>query len=168
MSNNIILIGFMGSGKTSIGREIANKTDTILLDTDRMIEVQLNMIVDEIFVRLGEDKFREQEVFLCNFLSKNVSNSVIATGGGTPSRTNLKALNMGKIFYLKAPLDHLIQRVKEDMDNKRPLFRKIRLIEDLYKFREPLYENAADFTIDAVNTISNIADIIINYSKGCK
>ncbi len=155
MSNNIVLIGFMGSGKTTIGREVARLKQSILLDTDSIIEANCGMSVNEIFSKLSEERFRQMEVNLCEFIRKNVSNAIIATGGGIPVNYDLREL--GSVFYLKAPIELLKERILEDKSNVRPLFSRFELAEELYKRRIHHYEKQADFTLNALDSISQIA-----------
>lgn len=158
MSNNIVLIGFMGSGKTTIGREVAILKQSILLDTDSIIEANAGMSVNEIFSKFGEAHFREMEVSLCEFIRKNVSNAVIATGGGIPVNYDLREI--GSVFYLKAPIEVLNERIREDRHNVRPLFSRFKLAAELYKRRIHHYEKQADFTINALDSITQIAQRI--------
>lgn len=158
MSNNIVLIGFMGSGKTTIGREVAILKQSILLDTDSIIEANAGMSVNEIFSKFGEAHFREMEVNLCEFIRKNVSNAVIATGGGIPVNYDLREI--GSVFYLKAPIEVLNERIREDRHNVRPLFSRFKLAAEFYKRRIHHYEKQADFTINALDSITQIAQRI--------
>lgn len=158
MSNNIVLIGFMGSGKTTIGREVAKLKQSILLDTDSIIEANCGMSVNEIFGKLGEAHFRELEVNLCDFIRKNVRNAVIATGGGIPVNYDLREL--GSVFYLKAPIEVLNGRVREDTSHTRPLFSRYELVSELYERRIHHYEKQADFTLNALDSITQIAQRI--------
>lgn len=105
----------MGSGKTTIGREVARLKQTILLDTDSILEANAGMSVNEIFSKFGEAHFREMEVSLCEFIRKNVSNAVIATGGGIPVNYDLREI--GSVFYLQSPIEALKERILEDKSN---------------------------------------------------
>lgn len=164
MLNNIILIGFMGAGKTTIGRELAKLCDSILLDSDKVIEMNHDMSVNEIFNRYGEEYFRQCEIKFCEFVRNNIKNAVIASGGGLPMRYDLREL--GSVFYLKAPLEALIERVEEDRDTLRPLFSRFEIVGDLYHSRINRYENQADYTLNALDSISEISNKIYSYMKG--
>lgn len=164
MSNNIILIGFMGSGKTTIGREVAKLLQTFLLDIDSIIETNCAMSINEIFSKLGEDYFRECEINFCEFIRKNVSNAVISTGGGLPLNYDLREL--GTVFYLKAPIDVLAERVREDRTNHRPLFSRFELANELYERRIHHYEKQADYTLNALDSIPQISNRIYDYIRG--
>lgn len=160
MSNNIVLIGFMGCGKTTIGREIAKLKQSILFDTDSILEANCGMSVNEIFSKFGEARFRELEVKLCEFFCENVKNAIIATGGGMPMNYDVRKL--GTVFYLKAPIEVLNRRVCEDKSHMRPLFSRFELVSELYEKRIYHYEKQAHFTLDALDSIPQIAQRICN------
>lgn len=164
MLNNIVLIGFMGSGKTTIGREVAKLCNSVLLDTDSIIETNYNMMISEFFVRLGEEEFRKAEILLCDWIKDNVNNAIISTGGGLPTRYDLR--DIGSVFYLEAPLDELSQRAIKDGIKKRPMFEQFRIVDDLYKSRVPIYEDMADYTLNALDSTKQIAEKIYNYMRG--
>ena len=86
MSKAIILIGFMGAGKTTVGRELAKKLGVSLTDTDREIEKEAGISINEIFATKGEEEFRKLETGLLERLRFENYNGVIATGGGMPLR----------------------------------------------------------------------------------
>lgn len=117
---NIVLTGFMGTGKSTVGRLIAEKSSRSYIDTDEIIIEQSDLTISEIFSKRGEGHFRELERQIAYDL-ENVENSVIATGG----RLLLDPLNAlllsskGLIFCLTAPPEEIVQRVKET--GKRPL-----------------------------------------------
>lgn len=163
-SKNIVLIGFMGCGKTSIGKKLAYKLGREFIDTDIKIEELTNMEISEIFNNYGEDYFRKLEYDLCEKLSDSF-NSIIATGGGIiKNDLNVKFLKKsGIIVYLKCSVQKIFKNIK--YDNSRPLLNcgnKIKKIESLLKDREPMYEKNADIIIDISNfKIDESADIII-------
>ena len=117
---NIIITGFMGSGKTTIGRKLAKLIEYSFVDTDSEIENDQGCSVSEIFKYGGEECFREMETRLLEKL-KNIDNSVIATGGGIVLREeNRKMLKgIGKRVYLRVPEEELARRLKNDRN--RPL-----------------------------------------------
>lgn len=164
MSNNIILIGFMGSGKTTIGREVARLKQTVLLDSDSIIEANCGMSVNEIFSKFGEEKFREMEVNLCEFIRENVRNAVISTGGGMPVNYDMREL--GSVFYLQAPIEALAGRITADKSRTRPLFRRFDLASELYTRRIYHYEKQADYTLNALNSIDALANRIYDITRG--
>ncbi len=160
-SNNVILIGFMGAGKTTIGREVARLQKSIVLDTDSIIETNCGMRVSEIFERFGEAHFREMEVSVCEFIRKNVRNAVISAGGGTVESYDLR--DIGEVFYLKAPLEVIFERI--DGEN-RPLFRGKDEVAALYEKRIKLYSKQANHTLNALDSVPQIANRIYDYMRG--
>ena len=149
---NIILCGFMGCGKTSVGRRAAELTGRELCDLDRYIEERAGMTVSEIFDRYGEEGFRRLERQAAREVA-GTQGLIIASGGGTVlSPANVEAFHSagGVIVFLDAPLAALQERLKND--KRRPLLQvpdRRRVISELYEKRIPLYRAAADVTIDA-------------------
>lgn len=151
-NGNIILCGFMGCGKTSVGKRAARLLGRKFVDLDQYIEERAGMTVTEIFARFGEEGFREREAKAVKEVAKR-RNLVIASGGGTVLKeANVAALHEsgGLILYLDAPLPALQERLKRD--KKRPLLQvpdRRKVIEELHAKRSPLYQAAADLTVDA-------------------
>lgn len=162
---NIILIGFMATGKTSVGKKIADLLKMDFLDTDLLIEKSLGLTVPEIFARFGEKYFREKESQIAKEMaSKN--NVVVATGGGIVlNPDNMKFLcSNGIIAWLKAPVELIYKRIR--FDSYRPLSynKSIEEIEEMYKKRYDLYERYADFCIDvSKKSVESIAGEIVTY-----
>lgn len=146
---NIILVGFMGTGKTTIGRKLAVRLGYRFVDTDRYIEMEQCCRISELFQKLGEPHFRNLESSLLRRLAK-MENTVVATGGGilvTPGNIDL-IRKIGFSVNLQAPLDEIFERVTRN--NKRPLVQTenpLKTVTDLYEARRHLYEKA-DVTID--------------------
>ena len=161
---NILLIGFMGSGKSTIGRKLAKLLEYSFVDTDTVIEEDQGCSVSEIFKYGGEECFRKMETRLLQKL-KNVENSVIATGGGIVLREqNQKLLQeIGKRFYLNVPQEELQQRLKNGRN--RPLLKKKdpeTVLQKMMKERVLLYEQA-EYIVDAgQRSPKKIASEIIN------
>jgi shikimate kinase len=148
--NNIILIGMMGSGKSTLGHALANELSYKFFDTDQAIENKTGMTITSIFDKYGEDCFRQMESDLCQEIG--LHNYIISTGGGiilNPS--NVDALKkLGKIVYLQADVETLVSRLMMQTHN-RPLLSQSKLknqLEDLLEKRAVLYEGAADVTVD--------------------
>ena len=150
--SNIILIGFMGCGKSSIGRFMSEKYQYTLIDTDSYIEEQQNVTISEIFRGKGEEYFRQLETDCLRELIKHSSdNTIIAVGGGLPMREENRNLlrKLGKVVYLRAQIDTLENRLKGD--TSRPLIQGGELrnkIENLIALRQDTYEKLADLIID--------------------
>lgn len=146
MKHNIILIGFMGSGKTCVGKKLAERLSYGFCDTDQMIERKAGNTINEIFAIHGEDFFRNRESELIKELSTNMSNTVLSTGGGLPLRQeNTKILlKMGLVVYLKASKEVTLKRLVGD--NTRPLLKGEELelkVERMLAARTPIYEKSA-------------------------
>ena len=152
MSENIILCGFMGSGKSSIGRRLAAKTNRQFIDLDRYIQEKTNKTISEIFRDEGEEAFRQMETEAVRELASQ-SDCIIAAGGGTVLReinVNLFREGGGKIIFLDVPLPALCERLKND--KQRPLLQvenRREVIETLYNKRIDLYRAAADIVFYA-------------------
>lgn len=150
MRNNIVLCGFMGCGKSTVGRNIAKMLNIPFIDSDDYIENKSKMKISGIFEKFGEAHFREIEKEAISELSK-MNNIVISTGGGVVLNSeNVKALkNTGYIFYIEVTPQTVLDRLKDD--TTRPLLQsenKLKAITDLLEKRSPVYKNAADFTVD--------------------
>lgn len=151
MNGNIILCGFMGCGKTSVGRRAAKLLGRKFCDLDWYIERREGMTVAQIFERYGEEGFRERETKAAEEISKK-KNLIVASGGGTvlfPKNVEAFHRGNGAILFLDVPVAALQERLKND--KKRPLLqrpdRRI-IIEELYEQRCPLYRGAADGVVD--------------------
>ncbi len=152
MSGSIVLCGFMGCGKTTVGRRAAKLLKWEFYDLDQCIEEQAGMTVSEIFDRYGEEAFRKMETQAAKELSQK-SGAVIACGGGTvlfPQNVEAFHQNGGTVIFLDVPLTVLQKRLKND--TKRPLLQKPNrdeVMAELYHRRIPLYRSAADLTVKA-------------------
>ncbi|HZK53211.1 MAG TPA: shikimate kinase [Desulfosporosinus sp.] len=144
---NIVLIGFMGTGKSSVGKRLAQSLAWDFVDTDLVIGEVTNLSVTEIFRRHGETRFRSEEKIVVARLSQK-EQIVIATGGGTVvDPANLQALaRNGFIVGLHATVDTILSRVGQK--NERPLLKGTKeAIEKLWLKRQECYAQA-DFTVD--------------------
>lgn len=149
-NKNIILVGLMGSGKTTIGRQLSSSLEKKFIDTDLFIESRTGVNISTIFELEGEEGFRLRETNLLNDLLKQ-SDLIIATGGGIVLKDeNRKILKkLGMVIYLRAHINDLVKRLKSDKN--RPLIQNVDLtnkLETLYTQRDALYESVADCIID--------------------
>ena len=149
MSENIILVGPMGVGKTTIGSHLARKLKYDFVDSDTEIEKRTGASISLIFDIEGEEGFRKREAQMISELTEQ-RHIVLSTGGGSvldeTSRQNIRS--RGFVVYLKASVDILYERLKKSRN--RPLMEtedKLKVIEDLLAEREPLYLAVADATI---------------------
>ncbi len=144
----VFLIGFMGSGKTTIGKKLANYLKYDFIDLDKFIEARAGMSIVEYFALHGEESFREMERDILQNTSYS-ENVVIATGGGAPCyRDNMEWMNNnGRVAYLSLPPKALASRL-EHSKTDRPLIRNLKgdeLIEFIgskLKEREVFYNQA--------------------------
>jgi len=150
MQSNIILIGPMGAGKSSIGKRLAKKLNRKFYDCDKVLENRTGVAISTIFELEGEDGFRQRETKILEELVQ-LENYIIATGGGAVSHdANIHLINShGITVYLKASVNSQIKRTRHD--KKRPLLQtkdRHATLEKLAKQRNPIYEQLANITID--------------------
>lgn len=152
---NIVLTGFMASGKTTVGREIAKKLNMIFYDTDKIIEEQEGKTISEIFEENGEKYFRELENKVAIAL-KNAENAVIATGGGfviNPQNIELMRQN-GVIINLKTNPEIIADRMLSGRDT-RPLMQTDSPDEVIERFNlRKIYYNNNDISIKLTKEMS--------------
>jgi len=149
-SGNIYLVGLMGAGKTTIGRQLAKSLTVPFYDSDKAIEESTGVDIPTIFEFEGEEGFRDREQKMIQQLTK-LDGIVLATGGGAILREENRRLlkENGFIVYLQCSVERILERTRRD--TQRPLLKadnpKER-IEKLFAEREHLYLSCADFTID--------------------
>lgn len=143
----IYLIGFMGAGKTSVGRELAERLRIPFFDLDEMVEAAEGMSIKEIFAERGEPHFRKRERDLL-LSTRYLENAVIATGGGTFTFEENIQFIKGEGFsaFLSAPFTVLRSRIS-DKAAERPLFRDDLATLELYQYRLKYYR-MADLTLE--------------------
>lgn len=151
MKDNIILTGFMGSGKTSVGIRLSYVLKRTMIDTDKWIEKRQNMTISEIFAGEGEEAFRKMETECLKELIRTCDNQIISVGGGLPVREENRRLlsRLGRVFYLKASPEAIYERIKND--TTRPLLQvadPLKQIGTLLEAREDCYSDCADVIID--------------------
>ncbi|MBI4180704.1 MAG: shikimate kinase [Chloroflexi bacterium] len=165
MKTNIALIGFMGTGKTAVGRVLAKKLNLKFIEMDALIEQKAGKSIPEIFQQDGEIAFRELEIEITKEAASQ-KNAVIACGGGIVlNKINIDRLReSSRIVYLTASPETILKRVSTGM-GQRPLLEvddPALTIRNLLKFRKPFYERAADITINTSNLVINaVAEEII-------
>lgn len=145
----IVLVGFMGAGKTTVGRLLAAKLGVPFADSDHVIEARAGKPIREIFADAGEPAFRQLEhEVIADLVGKN-ENLVLALGGGAAAHEGTRACLRGSgvpVVYLKVSYAEAMNRVGRDRD--RPMLARPD-VAALHAARDPLYAQAATFTVDA-------------------
>lgn len=151
MLPNIVLIGFMGCGKSSVGRRLSALTGHRFVDTDDLIVQKEKRVISGIFSSVGEEGFRDiEERVLSDFVG--VAGIVLATGGGAILReaNRIAMKKIGTVAWLDAQPDALFERASRSQ--RRPLLQTEnprQTFDSLLEFRRPLYAAAADFRLDS-------------------
>jgi len=165
MKTSIALIGFMGTGKTVVGKVLAERLGKEFLELDALIEQKAGKTIPKIFQQEGEVAFRELEIEATEEVSRR-KNVVIACGGGIVlNKINIDRLKKESlIVYLTALPRVILKRTASD-ENERPLLKadnRALAVNELLRFRKPFYERAADITIDTskLNIDSVVGQII--------
>lgn len=146
---NIVLLGFMGTGKTAVGKVLAERLEMRFVDLDELIEQEMGMSISDIFFNFGESYFRQVEKEMVRRVSKE-RGQVIATGGGVVlDNENIENLKQnGILITLSATVEDICRRLSDKKD--RPLLEvpyPEKTIREMLELRKPRYE-LADFIID--------------------
>jgi len=161
--SNIALIGFMGTGKTSIGRALAEKINANFLDIDQIIENSEGLCINEIFRKKGEKKFREMEKSFITKALQHSQNTVFSLGGGAVLDSNtVKELRKScLVIWLWTPLKEALQRTNVQT---RPLLSDSSQdkIKQLHVSRMPFYAKASDLVVSSIGKINETAQSIKN------
>lgn len=163
--NNIVLIGFMGSGKTTLGIRLSYRMRRVIEDTDKLIERQQEKSISEIFAEEGEAYFRQTETEMLQKLVEKLQNHIVSVGGGTPVREENRALlkQLGTVVYFRVKPRTVYERLKGD--TTRPLLQcenPLQKIEELLAARKDAYESCADIIIDVDDlSMEEIIDKIV-------
>lgn len=148
---SVVLIGFMGSGKSTMGVRLSYQLKCALEDTDKLIERQEKITISEIFEQQGEDAFRQMETELLRELCEINGQRIYSVGGGTPVRAVNRPLlkRLGTVVYLRACPETIYERLRGD--TTRPLLQgedSLGRIRSLMAEREGAYAEAADVIVD--------------------
>ena len=165
---NILLGGFMGCGKSTVGRELAALTGRRFVDMDSFIEEEAGMPVSAIFERYGEAEFRRREQEACRRLAGETGLVIAAGGGALTFPANVEALERGcDIVLLDVTPETVLRRLEGD--DSRPLLQgpdKERAVRGLFAARLPLYEKAARLRVDGERPPREVAaDIAARLNK---
>ena len=165
---NIVLIGFMGSGKSTVGRMLARRLRFHFLDTDHLLEERAQMSIKSIFARHGETHFRDRETATLESLL-NTRRHVVATGGGIVTQPrNLSLLRqLGWVVLLQADPDEIFRRVARNKD--RPLLQvgdPRGQVDMMLAARQPLYDAVAQFRVDSTGMQrEDVADAVAEEAR---
>lgn len=159
----ISLVGLPGSGKSTVGRQLARRLQLPFADSDHVIEQRLGCPIREFFEREGEDRFRDIEEQVLDELTQQ--SGVLSTGGGAVLRAkNREHLrNRGNVVYLKSSPEELFRRLRHD--TQRPLLQvadPLQRMRDLYAARDPLYRETAHFVIETGRpSVATLVNMIV-------
>ena len=166
-TKNIFLIGPVGAGKSTIGKQLAKELKLEFIDSDAMIEQKCGVDINWIFDLEGEEGFRVRERDIISEILTEKQNIVLATGGGAIIDPDTRSLlsSRGKVVYLQATIEQQLERTSKD--TKRPLLRvdnKQEVLENLMAEREPLYKSIADVVVETNGaTVKNIVNKISTF-----
>jgi shikimate kinase len=163
-NDNIIFVGLMGAGKTTVGRQLAKQLGKSFYDSDHEIENRTGVKIPVIFDLEGEEGFRKRETAVIEELVA-LHNIILATGGGAVLlQENREALKKnGCVIYLRASVNDLWKRMRHD--KQRPLLQNVDIrakLEELYSARNPIYTEMADIIVD---TGRQPASVLVNQIK---
>ena len=160
----IALVGLPGSGKSTIGRQLARRLGLLAIDTDHVIEQRLGCSIREYFEREGEASFRDFEQAVIDDVTQS-HNGIISTGGGSvlrlTNRENLRA--RCHVVYLRSSPEEIFRRLRHDM--QRPLLQvddPLTRLRDLYAIRDPLYRETAHYVVETGRpSVANLLNMVI-------
>lgn len=159
----ISLVGLPGSGKSTVGRQLARRLQLPFADSDHVIEQRIGCPIRDFFEREGEQRFRDIEEQVLDELTRQ--SGVLSTGGGAVLRSgNRERLHArGKVVYLKSTPEELFRRLRHD--TQRPLLQvsdPLQRLRDLYADRDPLYRETAHFVIDTGRpSVATLVNMIV-------
>ena len=168
MSANVILVGFMGAGKSSVGRILARRLGRCLVETDDMIAAKEGISIPEIFARRGEAHFRAAEEEVLALLALK-NDEVIATGGGLPCRDGRPAAlrRLGTVVWLSGDFDVLYARALKAGERPMLAGRTREDVRALYQSRVPFYAQA-DLAVDTTTLTPEQAAAEIQRAMGVR
>lgn len=163
----LILIGFMGSGKSSVAKTLSQLLTLPCIEMDELVFQKTNtQNMNEVFAKGGELLLREMEVIIAKEYALS-DNNVISTGGGVVMNKlvlDYLKIGNGKIFFLNTPFQTIKERLAHDFS--RPLFKNEGEAESLYHMRQPLYLKYADHIIESEKkSVEEIAEEILSYGS---
>lgn len=160
----IALVGLPGSGKSTIGRQLARRLQLPFFDSDHVIEERLGYSIREAFERDGESAFRDHEETVLDELTQ-IPKAVISTGGGAVMRpaTRQRLRERGQVVYLSSTPEEIFRRLRHDQS--RPLLQvgdPLARLRELYAARDPLYRETAHFVIETGRpSVATLVNMIV-------
>jgi len=146
MLNNIILIGFMGSGKSRLAKDFSKKIGINIIDTDNIIESIEKKEIKDIFSENGEQYFRDMEQLVANWIQDDLKNTLISSGGGFHKVININQL--GRVVFIDSSFENILKHLEKKSEfSKRPLYTDKKSLKELYDKRRIEYIQAAYETI---------------------
>lgn len=161
----LFLIGMPGSGKSTVGRNLARQLEVPFLDADQVVEARIGCSIREYFEHVGEEGFRNVEEAVLDELTQSHA-GVLATGGGAVLRAaNRSRLHTrGHVVYLRSSPSEAFRRIQHDRN--RPLLQvddPMARLRDLYEQRDPLYREAAHFIVETGRpSVARLAGLIVS------
>ena len=160
----IALVGLPGSGKSTIGRQLARRLGLVSIDTDHVIEQRLGCSIREYFEREGEDSFRDVEQAVIDDVTQT-HNGILSTGGGSVLRSSNREHLHARchVVYLRSSPEEIFRRLRHDLN--RPLLQvddPLMRLRDLYAIRDPLYRETAHFVVETGRpSVANLLNMIV-------
>ena len=164
MRKRCSLVGMPGSGKSTVGRQLARRLDVPFIDLDQRLEEVLGSTIRQYFEEQGEEAFRDREAQLLAELTAAPGDMILSTGGGAVLREenrNHLLSGGGSVMYLRATPDEIFKRIRHD--KTRPLLQvanPLQRLRDLYAVRDPLYRASSHYVVETgrptVNTLVNM------------
>lgn len=169
--NHIIIEGFMGSGKSTIGKKLAKKLDIPFLELEKLITKKMNMSANEIFEKFGEAYYRAMESFELKELQEEKERSVITIGGGLPAmQQNWPMLEkLGCVVYLDVAPDVLVKRLEKGRTHI--MLKGGNLEEKVHKLlaeREESYKKVANVTVSVTDVNRPADDVVAEIAEKIK
>ncbi len=161
----LALIGLPGSGKTTVGRQLARRLQLAFLDTDQVLEQRLGCSIRDFFANEGESRFRDIEEQVIDELTLAPEGGVLSTGGGVvlraPNRSHLH--ERSHVIYLRSTPEEVYRRVRHDQN--RPLLQvedPMQRLRELFAVRDPLYQETAHFIIETGRpSLATVVNMIV-------
>ena len=166
LKNNLVLCGFMGCGKTTVGRALSQSLGVPFIDTDEFLKEKLKLDIPEIFSKYGESFFRTCESSIIRQVT-TINGAIISLGGGSLNNTENvnKIKENGRLFFIDTHLSEIKKRLKND--TSRPILHKEN-VNLLFASRYRIYKRHSDYTVNGNSTCNAICKDIIKKINLCK